>query len=89
MINNFTERKTLYACSGKKQADSYQRILEKAQILEAPGSSGGGSVGGAKTELVESLYKKLDSSIPSVPSPMAPGRWEKLNKRVSEPSEQS
>lgn len=55
MINNFTERKKPNACSGKKQADFYHRISEKAQKLEASSTSGERGVGGAKRELVESL----------------------------------
>lgn len=43
------------ACSGKKQADFYHRISEKAQKLEASSMSGERGVGGAKRELAESL----------------------------------
>ena len=55
MINNFTERKKPNAYSGKKQADFYHRISEKAQKLEASSTSAQRGVGGAKRELVESL----------------------------------
>lgn len=53
VINNFTERKKP---SAQKQADFYHRISEKAQKLEASSTSAERGVGGAKRELVESLY---------------------------------